>query len=199
MTRPGNNLSIGGNVNGNAIAGDGNTVSSSPASAAENNAVTRLFVSYRTNDSVYAAAAIADGLAARFGPDNVFRDRDSLALGAMYPARIRRGLEQADTVLAVMGPAWLTLQDSTGGRCIDNPRDWVRMELQMAFERGIPVIPVLLDDTPFPDRDQLPADIAALSRCTYWQVRHQSFESDIQGLIDGITREGKLPRQDPRA
>jgi hypothetical protein len=181
-----NHLSIGGNVNGNAIVGDENKVESAAAPAAGKRAAIRLFVSYRTDDSVYAAAAIADRLAGSFGPGNVFRDRDSLTLGAMYPAKIRRGLEQADTVVAVMGRSWLDKRDGSGQRCLDDPKDWVRMELQMAFERGMPVVPVLLDDTPLPDWSQLPADIAALSRCTYWQVRHQSFESDVRGLIHGM-------------
>jgi hypothetical protein len=60
----------------------------------------------------------------------------------------------------------------------------------MAFERDIPVVPVLLDDTPVPDPGRLPDDIRVLSLCTYWQVRHQSLESDLRGLIDGLTRAG---------
>jgi hypothetical protein len=148
-----------------------------------------LFVSYRIDDSVYATGAISDRLAQFFGRENVFRDRDTLALGAMYPKSIRRALERCDTVLAVMGPSWLEIRDGSGQRCLDNPQDWVRTELRMAFERDIPVVPVLLDATPLPDPGRLPADIAALALCTFWQVRHQSFESDVRGLIEGLTRD----------
>lgn len=148
--------------------------------------MSKLFVSYRKDDSVHATIAIADRLVRRFGSDNVFRDRDSLPLGVLYPRKIRRALERCDTVLAVIGPLWLDLRDDSDRRRLDNPRDWVRMELRMAFERGIPVIPVLLDRTPLPGQHQLPEDIRQLSLSTYWQVRHQSFESDLRGLIDGI-------------
>ncbi len=147
----------------------------------------RLFVSYRVDDSVHAVIAIADRLAGRFGQHNVFRDRDSLPLGTLYPGKIRRALERSDTVLAMIGPLWLDIRDTSGRRRLDHPRDWVRTELSMAFERDIPVIPVLLDDTPLPRFDQLPPDVGKLSLSSYWQVRHRSFESDVRGLIDALT------------
>jgi hypothetical protein len=146
----------------------------------------RVFISYRIADSTYATGAVADRLAAHFGRDNVFRDRDSLSLGSLYPKRIRRALEQSDLVLAVLGPSWLDIRDSAGRRRLDDPRDWVRTELHMAFERGIPVVPVLLDHTPLPDPARLPAPLAPLSVSTYWRVRRDTFESDVRGLIDGI-------------
>jgi hypothetical protein len=185
MTEYGNKISIGGDVGGNFVVGNDNTIA--PAVAAGKVAAPRLFVSYRTDDSVYAASAIADRLGRAFGVENVFRDRDALVLGEIYPGKIRRALERADTVLAVVGPSWLEATDGAGRRCLDDPQDWVRMELRMAFERGIPVVPVLLDETPLPDQTRLPADIAALSLSTFWQVRHQSLESDVRGLIDGLT------------
>lgn len=146
----------------------------------------RIFLSYRIKDSVHATAAISGLLAAHYGPGNVFRDRDSLPLGAVYPRRIRRELERADVVLAVIGPTWLTIRNRNGERCLDDERDWVRTELRMAFERDIQVVPVLLDDTPLPDRSLLPGDIALLSLSMYWQVRHRTFESDVRGLIENL-------------
>lgn len=145
-----------------------------------------LFISYRIDDSVHAATAINDRLTRHFGARNVFRDRDSLPLGARYPGRIRRALERCDTVLALIGPLWLDIRDAEGRRRLADPRDWVRTELRMAFEREIPVVPVLLDGTPLPAARRLPPDIADLSVCTCWQVRHESFESDVRGLIDRI-------------
>jgi hypothetical protein len=146
----------------------------------------RLFISYRIDDSAYAAGAVADRLAARFGQANVFRDRDSLSLGSVYPKKIRRALERSDVVLAVVGPSWLDIRDRAGRRRIDDPRDWVRAELRMAFERDIPVVPVLLDHTPLPEPARLPADLAPLSRSTCWYLRRETFESDVRGLVDGI-------------
>ncbi|MGW6929491.1 toll/interleukin-1 receptor domain-containing protein [Lentzea sp. NPDC054927] len=150
----------------------------------------RIFLSYRIKDSVHATAAIFGLLAQQYGTENVFRDRDSLPLGAVYPRRIRRELERADVVLAVIGPSWLSIKNKNGVRCLDDERDWVRTELRMAFKRDMQVVPVLLDDTPLPDRALLPADIALLSLSMYWQVRHRTFESDVRGLIAELEGEG---------
>lgn len=194
MTEQGNKITIGGDVAGNFVVGNDNNIAPSTTAPAKPS-VPRLFVSYRTDDSVYAAAAIADRLTRAFGAENVFRDRDALTLGAVYPMKIRRALERSDTVLAVMGPSWLEARDSNGQRSLDNPHDWVRTELRMAFERDIPVVPVLLDNTPLPDPRQLPPDVAALPLSTYWQVRHQTLESDIRGLVEGLSTGGRLPHQ----
>jgi hypothetical protein len=123
--------------------------------------MTDIFVSYRTDDSAHAAIAISDQLARYLGRAHVFRDRDSL-----YPRRIRRALERSATVLAVIGGHWLDARDARGRRRIDSPGDWVRLELRMAFERAIPVVPVLVDQTPLPTRSQLPEDIQLLSLST---------------------------------
>lgn len=157
----------------------------------------RLFLSYRKSDSVYATAAVADRLARHFGQENVFRDRDSLPLGAVYPRRILSALERSDVVLALVGASWLDASDRAGRRRLDDPEDWVRLELRMAFERGIPVVPVLLDDTPMPEARLLPADIAALNLSTYWHVRHQTFESDVRGLIHGLAGAEERPPKAP--
>jgi hypothetical protein len=149
-----------------------------------------LFVSYRTDDNVHATMAIADRLAAHFGRAHVFRDRDSLMLGMVYPSRIRRALERSDKVLAVIGPQWLDARDARGRSRIDNDRDWVRTELRMAFERGIPVIPILVDGTPLPTQVQLPVDVGlvALSQCH--EVRHQSMDADVRALIEDLDPNG---------
>lgn len=158
----------------------------------------RLFISYRIADSTYVTGAVADRLAAHFGRSNVFRDRDSLSLGSLYPRKIRRALEQSDLVLAMLGSSWLDIRDRAGRRRLDDPRDWVRTELHMAFDRGIPVVPVLLDETPLPEPAQLPAELAPLCLSTYWRVRRDTFESDVRGLIDGIEDvTGRVPSPAP--
>jgi hypothetical protein len=149
--------------------------------------VPKLFISYRIADSVHIAAAIADRLARHFGAGNIFRDHDSLRLGEVYPSRIRRELERSDVVLALLGPHWLDIRDESKRRRLDDPKDWVRTELRMAFERRIPVVPVLLDGTELPRAEDLPVELAPLCVHTLWRVRHQSFESDVHGLIAGLS------------
>jgi hypothetical protein len=148
--------------------------------------VLEVFLSYRTVDSLYATSAISAELARYLGRVNVFRDRDSLAPGSLYPKRIREAVARSDSVLAVIGPHWLDVRDPAGNRRIDAPGDWVRSELRTAFEAGIPVVPLLLDDTPLPARHQLPADIADLNVSTAWRIREQTLGIDVRALVDNL-------------
>jgi hypothetical protein len=50
----------------------------------------------------------------------------------------------------------------TSTRRIDDATDFVRLEIVGALQRGIPVIPVLVDKTPMPMQDTLPNDLKPL-------------------------------------
>jgi hypothetical protein len=145
-----------------------------------------IFLSYRKQDSVHLTDLLSAALADHFGRRHVFRDKDSLLLGGLYPGRIRDAMQRCDVMIAVIGPHWLDARRASGGRRIDDPADWVRMELSTAFRREIRVIPVLLDGTALPDVTELPADLRSLARSQYWQIRHQSVDSDIKGLIEKL-------------
>jgi hypothetical protein len=151
----------------------------------------RIFISYRTEDSVHVAREVAAGFAKETGWHRVFRDRDSLRPGELYPESIRDAVSAADLVLAIIGPHWLAAHDDHGRPRLADPRDWVRAELRTAFERGIPVVPVLLDDVRLPSFTDLPADIASLSRSTYRRLRDHSFATDLRGLIAELTGAGE--------
>ncbi|WP_328644128.1 toll/interleukin-1 receptor domain-containing protein [Amycolatopsis sp. NBC_00348] len=151
----------------------------------------RIFISYRTEDSVHVAREVAIGFAKKTGRHRVFRDRDSLLPGELYPESIRDAVSAADLVLAIIGPHWLGAQDADGRPRLADPQDWVRSELRTAFERGIPVVPVLLDDVQLPSFVELPADIGSLSRSTFRRLRDQTFATDLRGLIDELTDAGE--------
>jgi hypothetical protein len=142
-----------------------------------------VFLSYRADDSVHATSAIYDALVVHFGRSSVFRDRDSMGLGTLYPGQIRDALQRCDVLLAVIGPHWLDARDAAGRRRIKQPDDWVRRELRTAFERPIRVAPLLLDDVALPSRWQLPHDIRRLSLSNFWRIRNETFASDVAALI----------------
>jgi hypothetical protein len=48
-------------------------------------------------------------------------------------------------LIALVGKHWLSATDEEGKRRLDQPEDFVRLEVAAALKRGIPVIPVLLD------------------------------------------------------
>lgn len=146
-----------------------------------------VFLNYRVKDEPLGAASIYRELAREFGEAQVFRDTDSLHPGDHYPDNIRQALRQSDIVLSLIGPEWLTLRDSDGTRLIDREHDWVRTELADAFECGIPVIPVLLLDTPCPTKVDLPASINRLATIQAARVGSQSFDEDLENLTRELT------------
>lgn len=143
--------------------------------------MTGVFVNYRTDDGEWPARMIAKELAARFGADQVFFASSSIAPGEDFAAEIRRRVLASDVLLAVIGTRWL----AGAPRKIDNPDDWVRQELRLAFEHGIRVVPVFVDDAPRLTNADLPADIAKLAGIQYLRVRYRH-TSDVIELVNEL-------------
>jgi hypothetical protein len=68
----------------------------------------------------------------------VFRDLDSIPIATPFPRFIEESLQNTDLVLAVIGPSWLNVKQSDGTRRIDDPNDFVRIEIATALRLGIP-------------------------------------------------------------
>jgi ketosteroid isomerase-like protein len=119
-------------------------------------------ISYRREDSLPIAGRLYDRLSAEFGKKEVFMDFDSIPYGMDFRTHIRQTLARADVVVAVIGPSWAGPQSSSKRR-IDDPKDFVRLEIAVTLERGIPLIPVLVNDTQMPAADALPMEIEALA------------------------------------
>jgi hypothetical protein len=118
----------------------------------------KVFISYFRGDSRYAAARLADDLSQPelLGRGRVFRDVRNIALGGIFPDILEKELLSSDTVLAVVGPRWISLLDASGKPRIWDPQSWVRRELALAHQHGKRIVPVLLDDTQMPTPDQFP-------------------------------------------
>ena len=145
-----------------------------------------VFVNYRFDDERFGAGAVYDGLAERFGKQQVFRDCVSMHAGEHYPTELRRALAEADILVAVVGPTWLTGHDAEGNRLLDRPNDWVRAEIRDALRRGIPILPVLTAATARPSGADLPEDIAAISRIQAHRIDHAQLAGDVHRLADRI-------------
>lgn len=105
----------------------------------------RVFISYRVEDVGAAATMPARELERELTHGTVFLDRLSLNGGEPWPARLRDEVCSADVVLVLIGSRWLTLQGADGVRRLDEPDDWVRLEIETALGTQRTVIPVLVD------------------------------------------------------
>jgi hypothetical protein len=162
-----------------------------------------IFISYRRVDSAYAVDQLDERLKLAFGADAVFRDASSIAPGAVFPERIRRALDAARVALVVVGPAWLRAtmdpNDIHSPRRLDDPADWVRIEIETLLGRGedISIIPVLLGGARVPAPADLPASLAALlSRNGVKLPPYPDFADSLRQLVDAV---GKLLGVTPRA
>src|SRR5262245_46730469 len=106
-----------------------------------------LFISYRRDDSAGHAGRVYDRLEREFGRDRLVMDVDSIPLGANFLKVIGEEVAKCDVLLAIIGPGWLDARDEKGIRRLDNPDDFVRIEIATALKRAIPVIPILLEGT----------------------------------------------------
>jgi hypothetical protein len=148
-----------------------------------------VFLSYRRADSDDIVGRIYDRLVKRFGKAAVFKDVDSIPLSADFRMVIDNSLSSCQVFLAVIGQDWLTLTEDNGGRRLDNPRDYVRLEIEMALERGIPIIPVLVRRATMPSSTDLPLAIRSLEYCNGISVRSDpDFHRDMDRLIEQIER-----------
>lgn len=159
--------------------------------------MTRIFISYRRSDSATIAGRIYDRLAGEFGEDNVFKDSYGIVPGEDFRGKIREQVALCDVLLVVIGPAWLhvTEQNNPGLRRLDNPNDWVRLEVETGLQRrGAVVIPVLVSGAAIPPESELPASLRELAYRNALSVRDDpDFRGDMNRLIEAIRKVSDPP------
>jgi hypothetical protein len=153
-----------------------------------------IFLSYRRSDTSGHAGRLADALEARYGPDAVFRDVESIEAGALFDEAIERALADCRVFVPLIGDEWLSGAGSDGRRRLDDPADFVRREVAAALRRGIPVIPVLLEGATMPPGSALPPDLQSLARYQGLELSETRWDYDVQRLVEAIDRGlGLLP------
>ena len=119
-------------------------------------------ISYRREDSLPVAGRLYDRLQTEFGKGNVFMDFDSIPYGVDFRDHIKQMIDQSKVLVAMIGPDWVGRRRHRGRR-IDDPGDFVRIEIAYALNRKLPIIPVLVNSAQMPSPDQLPKDIEGLA------------------------------------
>jgi hypothetical protein len=163
-----------------------------------------IFISYRRDDASDVTGRIADVLKSKFGEDVLFKDVDSIPLGTDFRRVIADAVGRCDVLLAIIGDDWLDAREESGGRRIDEPNDFVHIEIRAALERDIPVIPVLVELTNMPQDKDLPEPLRPLAFRNAISVRadpdfHNDMERLCRALSSVVKQAPKLPRRRPRA
>jgi hypothetical protein len=149
---------------------------------------TKILMSYRRADSDAMAGRIRDRLSEHFGEDSVFMDIDSIPFGTDFRSHITNSLISADIIIAVVGKEWLGAKGG-GGRRIDDENDPVRIEVEVALQRGLPLVPVLVSGAKMPEPAELPPSIKEFSFRNAAEVEAGiDFRHHMDRLIQSLDR-----------
>ncbi|MBL7163441.1 MAG: toll/interleukin-1 receptor domain-containing protein [Anaerolineales bacterium] len=146
-----------------------------------------IFLSYRREDSADVTGRIYDRLVQHFGQPSIFKDVDSIPLGVDFRSHLDMMVGKCQIFIVVIGDRWLDEINAEGEIRLSDPRDFVRIEIESALKRGIPVIPVLVSGATMPPEEILPASLRDLSYRNAILVRPDpDFHRDMDRLIAGL-------------
>ncbi len=157
-----------------------------------------LFICYRHDDSGRVVDALRPRLAKHFGEDYVFRDREAIESGEVFPAKIEDELQRCNVFLPVIGKDWLGSTNSKGLR-LKQADDWVRIEIEKALARNrLIVLPVLVNGAKLPPAEEMPEGLERLSDLHAFTIEGDpgppdkaAFRKSVNELIRSIEgREG---------
>jgi hypothetical protein len=145
----------------------------------------RIFVSYRRSDSADIAGRIYDRLIGRFGKDPVFKDVDSIPLGFDFKEYLDKKVGEFD----IWGFGGGDSRAHQVKKRLEDPTDFVRIEIESALERGIPVIPLLVRGAEMPSEGTLPSSLRKLVYRNGIPIRSDpDFHRDMDRLISALEK-----------
>ena len=155
-------------------------------SAGHRRAISGVFISYRREDSAPYAGRLYDRLCAHFGADQVFIDVDDIPPGADFVAHIEAKVASCEAMVAVIGKNWLTVRNDTDQLRLSDPEDFVGLEISLALERNILVIPALVGGAKMPNPKDLPTHLRKLVQRNAVTLNDQDFQRDTDQLIQAL-------------
>jgi TIR domain len=143
-----------------------------------------IFISYRRDEAQGWATHLHTDLSETLSGRRVFYAPQSILGGELFAHSIRRELEACSVALVLIGPRWLVVTDDRGNRRIDDPEDWVHVEVVESLKRpGLRVVPVLLGGARMPTEAELPEALKHLAGRQAHEVTDKRWEFDVGQLV----------------
>ncbi|MGE0205074.1 MAG: RDD family protein [Hyphomicrobiaceae bacterium] len=143
----------------------------------------RLFISYRRDDTAPWAGRLYERLARHIRGVSVFMDIANIDPGADFVESIRSKVSDCDAMLCLIGKNWLATADDGEKRRIDDPNDFVHIEVASALRKGLMVIPLLVDGAQMPSENDLPSGLKALASRNAVVLGHTRFGPEVDDII----------------
>ena len=153
--------------------------------------MTTVFISYRRENTAGEARALFNDLASRLGEGSVFMDVDSIALGRDFRSVLQETTASCDVMLVLIGRNWADARDDGGRVRLENPTDYVRLEIELALKRDIAVTPVLVQGAHMPAPEDLPIEIKDLAYRNGFELSHNRWESDVGEMARRLDLDGR--------
>ena len=155
-----------------------------------------IFICYRRDDSAGFAGRLYDGLTKHFGRNMVFMDVDDIQPGVNFVDVIQGVVARSRAVVVVIGKQWLNGGDPFGRRRLGDTDDFVRLEIRAALQRkGVAVVPVLVHGATMPAQYDLPDELRDLTRRNAIELRHTTWNSDVQKLVRALEKVVGRPKR----
>jgi len=147
-----------------------------------------IFMSYRSEETALIAELLYEKLTDHFGGGPAFKHIDSSQHGQDFAGSIAAAVGSCDVLLVLISDRWLTITDADGRRCIDDPDDFMRLEIEAALARNIRVVPILVDGARMPRAEDLPPSLAGLARRQALVLNPGRFTSAFDQLLSVLDR-----------
>ena len=153
-----------------------------------------IFISYRRDDSSGHVGRLYDSLSAHFGRKRLFFDIDHIAPGQDFVQVLEESLNRSSVMIVVMGKRWGGT-GRVGARRIDDPGDFVRLEVASGLRRGdgLRLIPALIQGAKMPGPNALPDDLKDLARRNAIELSDLRWREDVERLIASLERDMAMP------
>ena len=151
--------------------------------------MSRIFISYRREDSDIWAGRLADELRKHFSAEQVFQDIASIDPGADFPTVLEEALATAAVMLVVIGPRWLSATDKNGRKRLESPADFVHQEVAESLRSpAVRVFPLLVNGAAMPAEEELPDPLKPLARRNAIELTVRHWASDVAQLVQTLKR-----------
>jgi len=147
----------------------------------------KIFICYRRHgEGSGYGGRVADKLVKHFGLNQCFRDIENIEAGVDFVTSIRKAVGVCEVLVVVIGPDWAAQKDKYSRPRLQDPRDFVRLEVGAALKRNIRVIPVLVGGAQLPVENDLPEDLKELPRRQARELTDTRWDYDTDQLINAI-------------
>jgi hypothetical protein len=149
----------------------------------------KIFISYRRSDTRHVAGRIYDRLRGEISENEIFFDVDTVPIGVNFRQSIFGAVNESAVMLVLIGEKWInpTWNRSPIWFGVKSKEDFVQVEIELALESGLPVVPILVDGVEMPGERVLPDSIIEFASLNAAIVRSgRDFHTDMRYLLDRI-------------